>query len=273
MNCLFCKNSSDSSKSVEHIIPESLGNKDHTLPPGFVCDDCNNYFSIKVEKPFLELPYFKSLRHRNGVWNKKGKPVVEEGIIPHPDGGTVNTFVNNGNLIIDTEDERILNLILSGKVNKVITPFHFIDSVSEKKVISRFVCKVAVEAMLHKLLHVEGWVEEVMNKNELEWIKQYARYGKGVDFWPYSQRELYKESQCFQQPDNEEKYQVIHEYDFFWTKEMEFYFVMAIFGMEYAVNLANPSIATYNNWLSENNNRSILEDEREKRIRLDMGYF
>ena len=44
MRCLFCKQDSSSTKSVEHIIPESIGNKTLILPLGYVCDKCNNYF-------------------------------------------------------------------------------------------------------------------------------------------------------------------------------------------------------------------------------------
>ena len=67
MNCLFCKQNTDNSKSVEHIIPESLGNKEHILPRGLVCDNCNQYFAIKIEKPLLEQPYFRNIRHRAGI--------------------------------------------------------------------------------------------------------------------------------------------------------------------------------------------------------------
>lgn len=54
MNCLFCKRDSSTSRSVEHVIPESLGNKEYVLPRGMVCDKCNQYFAIKIEKPLLE---------------------------------------------------------------------------------------------------------------------------------------------------------------------------------------------------------------------------
>jgi hypothetical protein len=50
MNCIFCHKISDNSQSIEHIIPESLGNKEHTLWKGAVCDKCNNYFATKMEK-------------------------------------------------------------------------------------------------------------------------------------------------------------------------------------------------------------------------------
>ncbi len=36
--CLFCLEDSSSSVSVEHIVPESLGNTTILLPRGFVCD-------------------------------------------------------------------------------------------------------------------------------------------------------------------------------------------------------------------------------------------
>lgn len=46
----FCHKDASWSTSVEHIVPESLGNKDICLPKGYVCDECNHYFAIKAEK-------------------------------------------------------------------------------------------------------------------------------------------------------------------------------------------------------------------------------
>ena len=70
--CIFCHKDVSISKSVEHIIPESLGNKSHVLPKGYVCDECNNYFARKVEKELLAMPYFISMRSRNNILSKKG---------------------------------------------------------------------------------------------------------------------------------------------------------------------------------------------------------
>ena len=50
MRCIFCKKDSCNSRSVEHILPESLGNEEHILPAGIVCDRCNNYFASSVEQ-------------------------------------------------------------------------------------------------------------------------------------------------------------------------------------------------------------------------------
>ena len=82
MQCVFCHKDSSTSQSVEHIIPESLGNKHHFLPKGYVCDECNHYFAIKIEKELLSQPYFVSLRFRNEILTKKGKLVRQKMIFP-----------------------------------------------------------------------------------------------------------------------------------------------------------------------------------------------
>lgn len=58
---------------MEHIIPESLGNSEHVLPVGTVCDGCNQYFSRKVERQVLESPMFRLLRADMRVPNKRGR--------------------------------------------------------------------------------------------------------------------------------------------------------------------------------------------------------
>ena len=72
MRCIFCKQDSSKSKSDEHIIPESIGNKRRVLPVGVVCDQCNNYFASKVEEPILSHPSMRNLRAWNGVRSKRG---------------------------------------------------------------------------------------------------------------------------------------------------------------------------------------------------------
>ena len=71
MNCIFCKQDSTKSKSIEHVIPESLGNKTIVLPVGVVCDSCNNYFAVKVEGPLLGQVYFQHFRFNNFIPSKK----------------------------------------------------------------------------------------------------------------------------------------------------------------------------------------------------------
>ncbi|WP_395445858.1 HNH endonuclease [Caulobacter sp. UC70_42] len=72
MRCLFCKADSSRSRSVEHAIPEALGNRSFVLPAGVVCDGCNNYFAVKVEGPLLKTGSLRQLRARQGVPTKRG---------------------------------------------------------------------------------------------------------------------------------------------------------------------------------------------------------
>lgn len=73
MHCIFCKRDSSTSISIEHIVPESLGNLTHVLPAGVVCDVCNQYFARKIERPLLESPVFRLLRADMSVPNKRGR--------------------------------------------------------------------------------------------------------------------------------------------------------------------------------------------------------
>jgi len=73
MRCIFCKAESLTSRSVEHIVPESMGNTNHVLPLGAVCDGCNQYFARKVERPVLESPILRLIRASIDVPNKRGR--------------------------------------------------------------------------------------------------------------------------------------------------------------------------------------------------------
>lgn len=73
--CIFClrtESESASFSSEEHIIPESLGNKEYILKPGFVCDKCNNYIS-RLEKDFQNKYIGGINKIFSNVQTKKGK--------------------------------------------------------------------------------------------------------------------------------------------------------------------------------------------------------
>ena len=70
--CIFCLTENDS-KSIEHIVPESFGNKKYVMELGTVCDTCNSKFS-KFEKVALSNSIFVMERARLGKPSKKGNP-------------------------------------------------------------------------------------------------------------------------------------------------------------------------------------------------------
>jgi len=105
MRCIFCKCDSSSSRSREHIIPESLWNVSHVLPPGIVCDKCNNYFAREIEKPFSETPAILALRFHEALPSKRGiipplagmlRPNIPAIIYRHTKGEFVGT-ISQGN--------------------------------------------------------------------------------------------------------------------------------------------------------------------------------
>lgn len=71
--CLFCLRTDRTFARQEHPIPESLGNDDLVLPPGYVCDSCNQYFGSKLEGKVLSLAPLSVARVTQAVKNKKAK--------------------------------------------------------------------------------------------------------------------------------------------------------------------------------------------------------
>jgi hypothetical protein len=74
--CIFCKSTTNSFNSIEHIFPESLGNKEKILDKGFVCDTCNNEVLSGLDAELLDFEGIKFMRTFKGIENKKGKVPV-----------------------------------------------------------------------------------------------------------------------------------------------------------------------------------------------------
>ena len=275
MQCIFCHKDSSASKSVEHIIPESLGNKHHFLPKGYVCDGCNNYFAVKIERELLDQPYFKSMRFRNEILTKKGKPVKEKMIFP----GVMMTCdvemhtIDSGP-IISFNDELLYEAIKDGKTHTMIS-LYYPEPDYPSTNMSRFIAKCAYEYFLYNVgeENYESCVQELLGDKSdvLKDLREYARYGKGP-YWQYNQRRIYSEGDCFIHKDGMECYEILHEMKFF-TKEYkryssglveaEIYFVMAIAGIEYAMCISDPSIIEYQKWIKEHDGISPLNDKDE----------
>lgn len=70
MKCIFCDEENEA-KSIEHIVPESFGNKKYVMKKGEVCDICNGRFS-KFEDKALTESIFVMERARLAIITKKG---------------------------------------------------------------------------------------------------------------------------------------------------------------------------------------------------------
>lgn len=115
MRCILCKETGGLFTTVEHAVSESLGGGSWSeLPPGLVCNTCQNYFGTKVERdaladhPFLLLKTILAIptKKRKAPWlvdplegrlESAGQPGLllyePSGLIPHSSQKTVMRFL------------------------------------------------------------------------------------------------------------------------------------------------------------------------------------
>ena len=264
MNCIFCQCPSDSSMTVEHIIPESLGNAHHILPPGWVCDRCNNYFSVKIEKPFLDSLHLTEARFRLAVPNKRGRIPPMTGW--HAQSRTkVDLFhvpEGEGLAVAAAPGEDPAEWIKSFTTNASGTLYlPHVPMPQRGPLVARFVGKVGLEALAHRLRKEPGANQEIAFKHELKELRDFVRWNKGNTDWPISIRRIYSEDCTFRDFDGT-PFQVLHEFDILVTRDGEYFVVLAIFGVEYAMNLGGPELEGFEKWLVDNGDRSPLYVEK-----------
>ncbi|MES2458236.1 MAG: HNH endonuclease [Bacteroidota bacterium] len=258
MKCVFCKQSSVSSVTVEHIVPESLGNKEHVLARGIVCDKCNNYFATKVEKKVLETEFFRNLRFRTGLESKKGRVPPGNALFPKTGcNGEISFDDEASPLAINiTVDKETFDAILAGDIKQTYIPLNF-ELPKNNQTISRMLAKIAMEFMVQKFLHEPGYVEFMVDEEGFDPLRNYARFNHKNEIWPYTVRKIYNEDEKFFRADGK-SVDMVFECDFLGTELGEIYFVIAFKGIEFALNLAGPSIEGYENWLENNKGLSPL---------------
>ena len=269
MRCLFCKLDSDSSRSAEHIIPESLGGLSHILPPGVVCDKCNNYFSREVEKPFLESAAIMLLRFHQEIPSKKGRVPTAQGIIsPGFAPVTIQRHIGQQLGMSMQVPPNAIEQLLKAEKATVILPSgaEFPDG----PIVSRFLAKAGLEAMAAKLVSHPDGLEYLVDEAQLDALRNHARRGD-IRKWPIHVRQIYGQNAKWNDKSGSEL-QLVNEFDILMTDRSEWYFVLALFGLEMAINYGGPDIEGYPLWLAEHGNESPLyfgknaSDDRLRRL-------
>lgn len=280
MRCIFCKTDSSETKSIEHIIPESLGNKSFVLPRGYVCDKCNNYFAREIERPFLEQINVQLLRFEESIPNKKNRIPEIEGIIEDEEV-VVRKRINNNRVVADVDiSPELMSRLMKkeGETQLLLPAFDENALPPQNSITSRFIAKIAFEALSVRIQNDQAWLDYLIDDPQFDAIRNHVRLGTTKN-WPCSIRRIYKSSQCW---DYDGSSQIIHESDFLLPEAdnklldedgkvlTEIYFVVAIWGIEYAINIGGPEISGYEKWLSEHDRISPLYygknsqfDERE----------
>lgn len=284
MQCIFCHKDSSTSRSVEHIVPESLGNKLHVLSKGYVCDSCNHYFAVKIEKELLEQPYFRSYRFRNEILTKKDKLVKESAIFPSAFKSTEITMqTTDEGIIASFNDEDIVKIINKNGGKGIMITAGTLSPEYPSQIMSRFLAKCAYEYFLYSMgesnydLCIQEFLAE--DSDQLQSIREYARFGKGA-CWQYHQRRIYSEGTLFMDAEHNSPYEPLHEMKLFATDvqyldggltEVILYYILAIGGIEYAICLNSPDISGYQRWLEEHDFHSPLEKETERKLSIGLS--
>ncbi len=262
MNCLFCKLDTATSRSVEHIIPESIGNTTAVLPPGIVCDKCNNYFSVKIEGPLLDESYFRHMRYHTRIRTKKGNPPRIEGIhldtlvslnlYPNIDGQGASIGASYPH-----QEALLLDSLSSRGGFSFIVPF---PTPPNEQLLSRLLGKVALEAYALHYLKEGLDVQELVHDAELDPLRDYVRRGFKPKIWPFNSRRLYDPEHHFTIPGQPPGAILCG-----WTAQQvtpeDPYFILELFGVEYALNIGFPEVDKYRRWLIDNANRSPLHPD------------
>ncbi len=256
MRCIFCKQDTSASRTAEHIIPESLGNKDHVLPPGVVCDQCNNYFGLKVERPLLDADYFRQARFRNLIGNKEDRiPTIQGLLLPGIVPIEMSRNEDGQSIFVARERDlpKFIQSLESIHDGKLVFP---VATGPDEDLMSRFLAKAALEVLALRFLEIPAGVDEVVNKPELDKVRHYARFGGTPMNWPFSVRLIYPEGKVF--TEGTEEYEVLHEFTLLYTESAELYLIMAILGIEYALNMDGPEVEGYVAWLERHSFKSPL---------------
>jgi len=189
IRCLFCDGTGPFS-TVEHVIPESLGNDDFLLR-GEVCDQCQRYFGKEVEKYVLEKTPIAVWRALLGIQSKKGKlPSIDmsiserrRGILPeysrHHDNGVGFTAEEDGSTSVHCDDATIEQKI----VDQSRTQLRFVLSPKHLVLMGRFLGKIAIE-----MYCVADTVRARLPRYDQ--LRQYARQGLRRDIWPIFHRNV-----------------------------------------------------------------------------------
>jgi len=223
-----------------------------------VCDKCNNYFSLKIEKKMLEQPYFVSLRFRQGIESKKGRFPVQRGVLLNPLSEIELHIDKDEGTQIFIKDEEAVKKIPTMKHGTFIIPAHQLPE-KNNQIIARFLGKVGLEELARGCSISSEAINELIDHEKLDLLRNFVRSGKPDTLWPYSFRRIYDEDKHFFEDSLD--FQMLHEMTLLHTNDQELYIIVCIMGVEYCLNMGGPELGGYEEWLKEHDNKSPLDSE------------
>ena len=232
--CLFCGRDTTNCKSVEHIIPESLGNIELILPKGVVCDKCNNYFANEIESKVLSIQSFKDLCFFEFIPNKKGRLKHTSFLVCGEECKADWGIVDGKAALLLGASPTTIKALLEQKPELIISRGITLDDKNYSYEISRFLYKIAIEYYVFLLLQLEEnkdadcfIYEEEFNKI-IDFVrkgnrnKNYFVYNSTIEneFMPFKDNGTIKLG--------------------FFMKNDDLIFEINLFGTKFSINISNP---------------------------------
>ncbi len=270
MRCLFCKAPSHNAKSVEHIIPESLGNGRHVLPRGAICDSCNNYFSREVEGPLLSHRSFRNSRAWYREPSKKGRMPslvgthlgsdIEIGLRVSTDGDfTIGPYGITAEKRSDKE--RLLTNIAADAPYSGPGFGFLLQEDPPQRGMSRFLAKMALETVYQRMSEERELIERLIDSPHHDRIRHWARRGDNCESWPFYQRRIYPKDTLMRHPLTKEWVRVGFMHDLLLTRRPETFFAFGVFGVEYVLTWEVHQSKDTRSGSSSTNSRARLSNE------------
>jgi len=167
MNCIICGNQVQEN-SIEHIVPESMGNKHYTLELGSICRTCNNSFS-SFEQRALSDGILAMARPIGAHLTKKKKPAKGQSHGIRFEGNP--NSIENRVTVFGLNEDNVQEVKPDGSVVVTIQDF-------EKNVVP--VCKLILKIGLESLYQSQ---RKIFNSTDLSLVKNYLDKKSNVD-WP-----------------------------------------------------------------------------------------
>ena len=181
MHCIYCSADASGSKKQYHVTPHAAGNTiEHRrllgeiiLPKGFACDDCNEYFGLKIEPAVANHPYVQQYRAVYSIRSRKGHPLYR-------DEQTEISTRESGLLVLSGA---AIELTDSGSFQ---VPQPSLQAVNHLQT-SRAVHKIALEYELIEIARRQDWetARRVVKQPPLSAVARYIRYGHHSFYRPY----------------------------------------------------------------------------------------
>ena len=200
------------------------------------------------------------MRFHQDLVNKKGRLPTVTGLISPRTMVEIWRDPNSDKISVGVPPEAA-ELVLKSRGGTLFIPTEYPPAMGS--IVSRFLAKVALESMAQCLLNTAKGLAYVVDEPQLNLIRNHARRGT-TPVWPTHIRRIYDANKHWP-TENGEPVQVVHEFDFLMTQNGELYFVLALCGQEYVINVAGPDIDGYLQWLDENINASPLYHGKNSR--------